>query len=756
MNKYIFVLLSILLFSSPAMAVDQTLNDKTATTTATDDDIIHIGDDPGGTYVDKKITFGDFEGQLEASKLSDAADILFETELDSEAELEAQIGGVDIILSTENSDDNDDLTDNSITDLSDVTAISGNTTTVVTSSGSLTDGNCAEWDANGNIVDAGAACGTGSGGDVVDDTTPQLGGDLDVNGQSIISASNGNIVINPDGSGTIRFPDLTDCDTIDTDADGDLVCGSDSGSGSAAGSDTYVQFNDGGTAFGGDAGLTYNKTSDALTVAGTITAGDGLIVGDGTDADHTIFHVNRSSSDATFIWDESESRFSLNDDLYASSVTTAPSSLPAQTFKDSDATDGDVNVQIDANCTDTGSGSEDCDFFIKQQIAGSLTTALTFDADSTIDAARDVTVPDEVYSAGWDSSLEVPTKNAVYDKIETVSGGGDSVSIDGSSVSDPDFVSTGDIDFVDTSNTVTANINTNSVDGTHIALGSDAQGDVMYYDGTDWARLPAGTSGQFLQTQGAGSNPQWATASGSGDITDVFSCSSGDCASITVADGDLLDFSNSNASSTTDGIILPQNTSCASATAEGQVCWDSDDDGLYVGDGAASNEIGASGSGGENFFWVLRPEEAKLPSSNPMSVDAGNARWRGLFDADTAESATWEGVLQPLSGTLKARLYYSMSSATSGTVDFELSVDCFSDGDSADFDTPSFGSADNLSATVPGTAGHIDVLADAGLNGDTCSEGDLIVVQIARDADDGTNDTATGDAELRKVLIYAE
>ena len=61
------------------------------------------------------------------------------------------------------------------------------------------------------------------------DTTPQLGGNLDVNGNSIISTSNGNIVINPDGTGTLRFTDLTNCDTIDTDADGDLACGSDAG-----------------------------------------------------------------------------------------------------------------------------------------------------------------------------------------------------------------------------------------------------------------------------------------------------------------------------------------------------------------------------------------------------------------------------------------------------------------------------------------------------------------------------------------------
>lgn len=37
---------------------------------------------------------------------------------------------------------------------------------------------------------------------------------------------------------------------------------------------------------------------------------------------------------------------------------------------------------------------------------------------------KDLSVPDEVYGAGWNGSLEVPTKNALWDKIETLSGGG--------------------------------------------------------------------------------------------------------------------------------------------------------------------------------------------------------------------------------------------------------------------------------------------------------------------------------------------
>ena len=44
------------------------------------------------------------------------------------------------------------------------------------------------------------------------------------------------------------------------------------GSGSPAGSDTHIQFNDAGI-FGGDSGLTYNKTTDALTLVGALSVG---------------------------------------------------------------------------------------------------------------------------------------------------------------------------------------------------------------------------------------------------------------------------------------------------------------------------------------------------------------------------------------------------------------------------------------------------------------------------------------------------
>ncbi len=57
-------------------------------------------------------------------------------------------------------------------------------------------------------------------------------------------------------------------------------------------------------------------------------------------------------------------------------------------------------------------------------------------------------------------------------------------------------------------------------------VGSATQGDILYRNASTWTRLGVGTSGQFLQTQGAGANPQWAMAGGlilltSGTVTNA-------------------------------------------------------------------------------------------------------------------------------------------------------------------------------------------------------------------------------------------
>ena len=150
------------------------------------------------------------------------------------------------------------------------------------------------------------------GRDVVDDTSPQLGGNLDVNGNDIVSTSNGDIDLDPNGSGVVVFkgnstkgsgqfklnceqnshgitvkgpPHSANADytltlpttdgsadqVLKTDGSGNLswVDQTSGGSTSPGGSNTQVQFNNSGS-FGGSSNLTFDGTN--LTCAGTVSA----------------------------------------------------------------------------------------------------------------------------------------------------------------------------------------------------------------------------------------------------------------------------------------------------------------------------------------------------------------------------------------------------------------------------------------------------------------------------------------------------
>jgi hypothetical protein len=68
--------------------------------------------------------------------------------------------------------------------------------------------------------------------------------------------------------------------------------------------------------------------------------------------------------------------------------------------------------------------------------------------------------------------------------------------------------------------------------------GSEAQGDVLYYNGSAWTILAPGTSGYFLETQGSGANPQWASviaAQGFISSTNLYSDTSSNVISSTSA-----------------------------------------------------------------------------------------------------------------------------------------------------------------------------------------------------------------------------
>jgi len=111
---------------------------------------------------------------------------------------------------------------------------------------------------------------------VAADTTPQLGGDLDINGQSIISASNGNIAITPNGSGKIILDGLS---FPTADGSADQVLKTD-GSGNLS----FVAQSTGG----GGGSLT-------ATASGALSNGQLIVV----NADGTVSPVYQANSEAS-------------------------------------------------------------------------------------------------------------------------------------------------------------------------------------------------------------------------------------------------------------------------------------------------------------------------------------------------------------------------------------------------------------------------------------------------------------------------
>lgn len=108
----------------------------------------------------------------------------------------------------------------------------------------------------------------------------------------------------------------------------------------------------------------------------------------------------------------------------------------------------------------------------------------------------------------------------------------------------------------------------NAVDGTDIALASEAAGDIMYSDGTNWVRLAKGSAGQVLEMNAGATAPEWDTDdSGAGttkwnEIADADGAGTVDFAGndqdITSSEdgGDILTITNTDADQTSDSIVL--------------------------------------------------------------------------------------------------------------------------------------------------------------------------------------------------------
>ena len=143
--------------------------------------------------------------------------------------------------------------------------------------------------------------------DVVGDTTPQLGGNLDVNGNDIVSTSNANIDIVPNGTGdvtlqadTVQVGDSGANATITTNGTGDLILNTNAGTNSgnitiADGANGDISFTTNGTGelvFNDSAYFPEATLTDASTIAwdvqsspvAKVTLTDNRTLGAGSNA----------------------------------------------------------------------------------------------------------------------------------------------------------------------------------------------------------------------------------------------------------------------------------------------------------------------------------------------------------------------------------------------------------------------------------------------------------------------------------------
>ena len=210
--------------------------------------------------------------------------------------------------------------------------------------------------------------------------------------------------------------------------------------------------------------------------------------------------------------------------------------------------------------------------------------------------------------------------------IQTTSQGGDShllISVSGV----PTFVAmSGDASI---SNTGLLTIASNAIDGTNISLGSDTQGDIMYYDNGSWTRLAAGTAGQFLKSNGTDPTwenlPTWVTTlSGLDDVSNSITTTTNNFLVATEAQGWVSQAPATARTSMGLGVLATLNSISSSS--------------LDAGDLVSGQILTASSTATGGFVWA---NPASIQLSNLTDINTSGAISGNILMADGTD---WESV----------------------------------------------------------------------------------------------------------------
>lgn len=165
-----------------------------------------------------------------------------------------------------------------------------------------------------------------------------------------------------------------------------------------------------------------------------------------------------------------------------------------------------------------------------------------------------------------------------------------------------------------------------------------------------------------------------------GNFTNVTSAVNGSldesnlAATIALADSDYLNLSSINMSSASEGLRLGGTTSCSSATADGQLCWDTDDDTLVGGTGAATVtflkasspvDLALTGAGPDLTWAVTSSDTYHFGADSSGLLLSNSTDGAHLFQVNQA--STWQQY-----GNTSTTLSHVFRSSTTGSGTFQV------------------------------------------------------------------------------------
>ena len=244
---------------------------------------------------------------------------------------------------------------------------------------------------------------------------------------------------------------------------------------------------------------------------------------------------------------------------------------------------GDVTGDVTGNVTGNVTGS------VTGSVTGNVTGDLTGNVTGNVTGSADTLTTGRTISATGD----IAWTSAAFDGSGNVTGA--------ATLSD-DAVTT-------------AKIADNQVTGAKIAMGSDAQGDILYYDGTDYVRLGAGTSGQVLQSGGAGANPSWVDQTAQNPSVPQ------------------VDFKDSGTSGT---FTVPSGVTRVKVSAQG-----AGGTGFSSSWSSSSSYIGAGGAYFEKTFSVTAGDTISYSAAADTGMNSSSPRPSGASSTITYDSTTY-------------------------------------------------------------------------------------------------------------------